>query len=75
MANYTALVESVKQYIKANGMQAITGDILQGVLMSVIDTFGTGSVYRGVATPNTDPQNPDANVFYFAWEQGVCQVR
>ena len=71
MANYTALVESVKQYIKANGMQAITGDILQGVLMSVIDTFGTGSVYRGVATPNTDPQNPDANVFYFAWEQGV----
>lgn len=71
MANFTQLEDSIKSYIKQNGVQAITGDILQGVLVSMLDTLATGELYAGIAKPTTDPQNPDANVFYFAWEPGT----
>lgn len=71
MANYSQLQQSVKDVIKSNGQQQITGDVLQGVLLSIIQNLGTNAQYMGVATPSTNPGTPDGNVFYFAVQTGT----
>ena len=71
MANYSQLKLSVKNVIKQNGQQEITGEVLQGVLLSIIQNLGTNAQYKGVATPSTNPGTPDGNVFYFAVQTGT----
>jgi hypothetical protein len=71
MANYSQLKQSVKNVIKQNGQQEITGEVLQGVLLSIIQNLGTNAQYKGVATPSTNPGTPDGNVFYFAVQTGT----
>lgn len=71
MANNTDLKAAVQAVIKANGNNEITGDLMQQVLLSIISSFGTGSSFIGVATPETVPINSDANIIYLASEPGV----
>lgn len=71
MANNQVLKSSVTNVIKQNGNQEITGDLLQQTLLAVINQFGAGAVFLGIATPTTVPANTDVNGFYFAVENGV----
>lgn len=71
MANYSQLKQSVKNLIKENGQQEITGDIMQSVLLTIIESLGTSAQFAGVARPATNPGSPDGNVFYFAVQQGT----
>ena len=64
MANYSTLKAAIADVVKTNGSQAITGDNLQQVLLSVVNSIGSGYLFMGVATPSTDPGTPDQNVFY-----------
>jgi parallel beta-helix repeat protein len=68
MANYETLKKSVKQVIKSNGNQAITGQVLQNTLLSIISSVGVNYQFVGIATPATTPGTPDGNVFYIAGE-------
>lgn len=71
MANYEQLKQSISDVIKDNGMQEITGDVLQSVLLSMVNILGNNAMYAGVAKPSTAPGTPDQNVFYIAGEPGV----
>lgn len=71
MANYEALTSAIQQTIKTNGNQAITGQVLQSVLLQMVNTLGTGAQFMGEATLTTDPGNPDASVFYIASIKGT----
>ena len=66
MANYAVLKAAVEQVVKANGNEEITGTNLQSILLSIINSIGTGYQFMGVATPSTEPGTPDQNVFYIA---------
>ena len=70
MANYEELKRAVKQVIKPNGVQEITGEILQNVLVKMIDTFGDEYKCKGVAVPTTTPQ-VSGKTLYFASTPGV----
>ena len=71
MADYRLLEQAVKDAIKQNGRQEITGDVLQNVILGVIQVLGDGCRCRGMARPDTNPRNPDNNVFYFAKKAGT----
>lgn len=72
MANYTNLKSTINAQIKANGTGAITGPVLNGVLRDMVSALGeAGYLYKGVATPATNPGTPDSNVFYIASTAGT----
>lgn len=64
MANYATLKAAIADVVKTNGSQAITGDNLQQVLLSIVNSIGGGYLFKGVATPSTGVGTPDQNVFY-----------
>ena len=66
MANYSSVKATIDANIKTNNNQAITGAILNGVLDEMVDALASGYLYKGVATPSTNPGSPDAKVFYVA---------
>ena len=70
MANYNNLKDAIKQVIKQNGNQEITGNVLQNTLLSMINSLGDGYQFMGVATPSTNPGTPDQKVFYLAYISG-----
>lgn len=122
MSDFSSLIASVQSYIRQNGNNEITGNILQQVLVSIINTLGTtainaletglsteqttranadtalggridtaegnisslsgivttlqtrldeGFIYKGIATPTTNPSTPTGKVFYFATQAGT----
>ena len=71
MAKYNTLISAIKQVIKNNDNQEITGQILQDVLTSIVSTIGGNYTFVGVATPKTNPGTPDQNVFYLTSEDGT----
>lgn len=71
MSNYNTLISAIQSYIKQNGNNEITGQILQSQLISMISELGFGYQYRGIAFPSTSPGTPDARVFYVAYTPGV----
>ena len=71
MGNYEQLKASIAAVIKANGMQKITGDVLQATLLSLVSNIGDNATFAGMATPDTNPGIPDQNIFYLAAQQGV----
>lgn len=71
MADYSILKGVIANAIYANGNNEITGDILQYVLLSMVNSLGNGYQYKGAATPSTNPGTPDQNVFYIASEPGT----
>lgn len=71
MANYSALKALINRDITTNGQGAITGAILNQLLKNIVDSLGAGYQYAGIATPSTNPGNPDQRVFYFATTAGT----
>ena len=71
MANYKELKAVVQQVIKTNGNQDITGQSLQNMLVNMISGLGAEATFAGIATPGTNPGNPDGNVFYLALQPGL----
>lgn len=66
MANYLILKTAIQNVIRTNGNNEITGATLQQTLISMIDSLGAGYLFMGIATPSTEPGEPDQNVFYIA---------
>lgn len=73
MAIFENLKNAVKSVIKQNGNQEITGNILQNVLVTMIESLGAGATFRGVANPSTNPGTQDQNSFYLATQNGTYQ--
>jgi hypothetical protein len=71
MANWTDLKTAIAAVIKTNGLEEITGQLLQNALNSIIDNVGENATFKGVATPTTAPGTPDGVLFYIASEAGV----
>lgn len=71
MGNYKQLKEAIAAVIKANGMQEITGNVLQETLLSLVSNIGDNATFAGMATPDTNPGTPDQNIFYLAAQPGV----
>ena len=71
MANYQTLKTAIQQVVKTNGNNEITGALLQQSLLAMINSLGDGYQFKGVATPTTNPGNPDAKVFYLTDAPGT----
>lgn len=71
MGNYEQLKASIAAVIKANGMQKITGDVLQETLLSLVSNIGYNATFAGMATPDTNPGTSDQNIFYLAAQPGL----
>lgn len=71
MANYDTLKATIDAYIRANGVKAITGPVLNGVLRAMVDSLGNGFLFAGEALPNGDPGTPDQNVVRYATQAGT----
>ena len=71
MANYSELIATINDQVKANGNQEITGPVLNAVLQAMVSALGEGYQFMGVATPDTNPGNPDEKVFYIALSEGT----
>lgn len=66
MANYALLKAAVQSVVKTNGNEEITGANLQSTLISIINSFGDGYIFKGVATTSTSAGTPDQREFYIA---------
>lgn len=71
MAEYAQLKAAINAVIKQNGRMEITGEVLNQVLTAMVNSLGRSMGCAGVATPTTNPQNPDQNLFYFAVQAGT----
>lgn len=71
MGNYEQLKQAVSNVIKSNGTQAITGEVLQNTLLTIINTIGGNMQFAGVANVNTNPGTPDQNLFWIASQSGT----
>ena len=72
MANYNGLMATISAAIRANGNEEITGQLLQGVLLTIVNKLGDGYQFGGIATPSGTPTaDADARVFYLAFQSGT----
>lgn len=68
---YDQIKESIKAVIKENGNYEITGNVLQAVLLSMVDTLGPEYQFLGIATKSTVPVVVEGNSFYITIEVGT----
>ena len=68
---YDQIKESIKAVIKENGNYEITGNVLQAVLLSMVDTLGPEYQFLGIATKSTFPVVVEGNSFYITTEVGT----
>ena len=71
MAEYSNLSATINAQIRANGVQAITGPVLNAVLTAMVNVLGDGYRLAGVAHPADNPGSPDNRVAYLAAEDGT----
>ena len=71
MAQYATLKATIDAYIRQNGVKAITGPVLNGVLNAMVESLGSGYLFEGEALPNGDPGTPDQNVVRYATQAGT----
>lgn len=64
--NWSTLKAAISSVIKANGNQAITGDVLRNTLNSMVTSLGENYQFAGIASPSTNPGSPDGNICYLA---------
>lgn len=66
MANeYKNLKEAIKQVIKQNGNQEITGQLLQTTLLNIVNTIGDSNVvFKGVINSASTPEESENPIFY-----------
>lgn len=68
---YDQIKESIKAVIKENGNYEITGNVLQTVLLSIVDTLEPEYQFLGIATKSTVPVVVEGNSFYITTEVGT----
>lgn len=68
---YDQIKKSIKAVIKENGNYEITGNTLQAVLLSMVDTLGPEYQFLGIATKSTVPVVVEGNSFYITTEVGT----
>jgi hypothetical protein len=68
---YDQIKESIKAVINENGNYEITGNVLQAVLLSMVDTLGPEYQFLGIATKSTVPVVVEGNSFYITAEVGT----
>ena len=68
---YDQIKENIKAVIKENGNYEITGNVLQAVLLSMVDTLGPEYQFLGIATKSTVPVVVEGNSFYITTEVGT----
>lgn len=68
---YDQIKESIKAVIKETGNYEITGNVLQAVLLSMVDTLGPEYQFLGIATKSTVPVVVEGNSFYITTEVGT----
>ena len=68
---YDQIKERIKAVIKENGNYEITGNVLQVVLLSMVDTLGPEYQFLGIATKSTVPVVVEGNSFYITTEVGT----
>lgn len=71
MNSYNELITLIDAVINRNGVQAITGQVLNGVLKAMVQQLGAGYSLSGVAHPTDDPGTPEQPVCYFASDVGT----
>lgn len=71
MADFNALEALINAHIKKNGVQAITGNILNGILRGMVSALGKGYTIAGSATPSSDPGTMTGPVAYIAYTAGT----
>ena len=71
MANYSNLLATIAANIYQNNNNEVTADMVKTAMNAVVACIGNGYLYRGVATPATDPSAPDEDVFYLASKAGT----
>ncbi len=57
MADFSALKSSIQNYIKQNGNEEITGNLLQQILLSMVSTLGDSAINNLVTALNTEIAN------------------
>lgn len=62
---YNQLISNLKQYIRENGNEEITGQIMQDALIAIVKALSTYQQFGGMAEDVTEPDTEN-NVFYFA---------
>lgn len=68
---YENLKSAIKQAIKQNGNQEITGNLLQSTLLNIVNTLGADYKFLGFASPSTvPPTSEEGKLFYFASKAG-----
>ncbi len=67
---YENLKNAIKQAIKQNGNQEITGPILQNTLLNIVNIIGADYKFLGFANPSTVPPADEGKLFYFASKSG-----
>lgn len=68
---YENLKAAIKQAIKQNGNQEITGNLLQSALLNIVNTLGADYKFLGFAMPSTvPPTSEEGRLFYFASKAG-----
>ena len=71
MADFNALETLINAHIKKNGVQAITGNILNGILRGMVSALGKGYTIAGSASPATDPGTMTGPLAYIAYTAGT----
>lgn len=71
MSNYNDLKTRIAAAIHANGVEEITGNVLQSVLIDMVDAIGDEFSLAGVATTTTVPGTPDNKTAYIATAAGT----
>ena len=71
MSKYSTLKAEIIASIKRNGAQAITGDLLQEKLLSMIDSLGEHYQFGGLALPSTEFTPGDEPVVFIAATPGT----
>ena len=68
---YDTLKAAIEQSIKPNGNQAITGQVLQNILLEMVAMLGSGAVYGGEIVPASASLERDTAQVYIAKTQGT----
>mgnify|MGYP006928620970 CR=1 FL=1 len=74
MGNFDTTKAAIKNVIKENNNQEITGTVLQDVLINILNNIGVGYIFGGIATTTTKPESitgTNAPVYYIANEIGT----
>ena len=75
MANYDTLKNTLQSNVYQNSSNAVTGAILQNVLMAFINTMGTGSNFMGFLSAGNKPTGTvDGKQFYIGYNASTTAL-